>query len=125
MSESELLDIKKNLKEKSFNEKLNKEKIRQNLIVHVKDTLKEFFTDYPGCNVYLTGSIVRPGLFSYSSDIDIAVENFKGSRLDFFMELSELFDIPIDLIIMERCHFSEHIRDSGIVVCLARPDAGM
>jgi predicted nucleotidyltransferase len=119
MSELELLDIKKKLKEKSLNEKLNKEKIRQNLIVHVIDTLKKYFSDYPGCNVYLTGSIVRPGLFSDSSDIDIAVENFKGSRLDLFMELSELFDIPIDLIIMERCHFSEHIRDRGIVVCFS------
>ncbi len=119
MSELELLDIKKKLKEKSFNEKLNKEKIRQNLIVHVKNALIKYFSDYPGCNVYLTGSIVRPGLFSDSSDIDIAVENFRGSRLDLFMELSELFDIPIDLIIMERCHFSEHIRERGIVVCLS------
>jgi len=84
---------------------------------HVCDKLKLFFQKYPGCDVYLTGSIVNPGFFTDGSDIDIAVENFKGSRLDLFMELSELLDMPVDLIIMERCHFSDRIREAGVRVC--------
>ncbi len=120
MDERKLLSIRENLKEKSLKEKLGREQLRKNLLLHVRQTLTAFFKNYPECNVYLTGSIVRPGLFSPGSDIDIVVENFQGSRLDLFIELSELFDIPVDLIIMERCHFSENIRNRGEVVCLAR-----
>lgn len=116
ISEQELMIIRKNLREKSHKEKLEKEQFRKNMLLHVRDTLNTVFKNYPGCNVYLTGSIVRPGLFSGNSDIDIAVENFRGSRLDLFMELSGLFDMPVDLIIMERCHFSQQIREKGVKV---------
>jgi predicted nucleotidyltransferase len=116
ISEAELSIIRKNLREKSLNEKRKKEEFRKNLLLHVSDTLKKVFKKYPECKVYLTGSIVRPGLFSDGSDIDIAVENFRGNRLDLFMELSELMDKPVDLIIMERCHFSQQIRDNGLKV---------
>ena len=52
------------------------------------------------------------------SDIDIAVENYTGTRLDLFMELSDLIDLPVDLIIMERCQFADQIKEMGIRVCL-------
>ena len=117
VTESEIAHIRQNLREKSLRKKQAEELRRKELLGSIIDRLKLYFGKYPGCNVYLTGSIVKPGSFSDRSDIDIAVENYTGSRLDLFMELSELIDLPVDLIIMERCHFIDQIREKGVRVC--------
>ena len=117
VTESEIAYIRENLRGKFLRQKQDGELRRKEQLGRVIDRLKLFFEKYPNCNVYLTGSIVKPGSFSDRSDIDIAVENYTGSRLDLFMELSELIDLPIDLIIMERCHFIDQIREKGVRVC--------
>ncbi len=117
LNEKDFLLIKENLREKSLKQKQNREARRNEQLRDCSDRLKHFFKDYPECNVYITGSIVRPGSFSDRSDIDIAVENYPGSRIDLFMELTELIDLPVDLIIMERCHFADQIREMGVRVC--------
>jgi predicted nucleotidyltransferase len=116
INESEFLYIKENLKEKDLKQKQCREIRRKEQLKYVCGKLKLYFKDYPECNVYLTGSIVRPGSFSDGSDIDIAVENYPGSRLDLFMKLSELIELPVDLIIMERCQFADQIREKGVRV---------
>lgn len=40
ISEQELLIIRENLREKFLKEKLEKERFRKNLLLHVRDTLK-------------------------------------------------------------------------------------
>jgi predicted nucleotidyltransferase len=116
VNESELLYIKKNLREKALKLKQAREVHRKDQLEYVCGKLKLYFKNYPECNVYLIGSIIRPGSFSDGSDVDIAVENYTGSRLDLFMELSELIDLPVDLIIMERCQFADQIREKGILL---------
>jgi predicted nucleotidyltransferase len=117
VNESEVAYIRENLRERSLKQNHDNELRRKEQLERISDRLKLFFKNYPECNVYLTGSIVRPGSFTDSSDIDIAVENYTGSRLDLFMELSELIDLRVDLIIMERCHFKDQIREKGFMVC--------
>ena len=117
VNESEFLYMKENLRDKALKLKQGREVRRKEQLGYVCGRLKLFFKNHPECNVYLTGSIIRPGSFSDGSDIDIAVENYTGSRLDLFMQLSELIDLPVDLIIMERCHFVDQIRENGVRVC--------
>ena len=117
VNESEFLFIKENLRARDLKQKEGREVRRKERLKYVCGKLKLYFKNYPECNVYLTGSIVRPGAFSNGSDIDIAVENYPGGRLDLFMELSELIDLPVDLIIIERCQFADHIREKGVRVC--------
>jgi len=116
VNESELLYIKRNLREKALKLKQGREVRRKEVLEYVCGKLKIYFKNYPECYVYLIGSIIRPGSFSDGSDVDIAVENYTGSRLDLFMELSELIDLPVDLIIMERCQFADQIREKGILL---------
>ena len=117
VSESEFLYMKENLRGKALKLKQGREVRRKEQLEYACGKLKLHFQNYPECNVYLIGSIIRPGSFSEGSDIDIAVENYTGSRLDLFMELSELIDLPVDLIIMERCQFVDQIREKGMRVC--------
>ncbi len=78
--------------------------------------LKQFLKSYPDLHMYLFGSITQSGQFTKNSDIDIAIDNFKGSRLDIYLELEELFSRKIDLIILEKCTFRDDIVNRGIKI---------
>ncbi len=122
MSDTDIQQIRKNLQRRDLKRWQQNETLRRDTLEKAKAVIGEFFAAYPRTAVYLTGSIVKPGVFSAGSDIDIAVEGFPGSRLDLYASLSVLFDQPIDIIILERCHFAERIRRNGLFINTRRAD---
>ncbi len=116
MTFTDIKQIRENLQRRELKIREQNETLRLKTLEKAKAVLGEYFAAYPGTLVYLTGSIVKRGAFSNGSDIDIAVEGFPGSRLDLYTDLSYLIEWPIDVIIMEKCHFAESIRRNGILV---------
>jgi predicted nucleotidyltransferase len=78
--------------------------------------LIKYFSDKPGINVWLFGSITQEFQFTPHSDIDIAIANFNNSQLGLFLELEELFCRKIDLIILEKIFFRNEIINSGLKI---------
>ncbi len=116
MTFTDIKQIRENLQRRELKIREQNETLRLKTLEKAKAVLGAYFAAYPGTAVYLTGSIVKRGAFSKGSDIDIAVEGFPGSRLDLYTDLSYLIEWPIDVIIMEKCHFAESIRRNGILV---------
>ncbi len=92
------------------------EQLRISELNNCISVLKTFFADKPGVNVLLFGSITQEFQFTPDSDIDIAVENFTGSRLDLYLDLEKLFRRKIDLIILEKIPFRNEIIETGIKI---------
>ena len=92
-----------------------RERRRQQTLARVEDQVRQAMQRWPKARVYLFGSVVRPGVFSSGSDIDIAVEGLPPS--DYFALLGELEDRlqteRLDLIELERCSFAELVREVG------------
>ena len=110
MSPADIKQVRATLRKKELKRWERNETLRLDTLEKAKTVIRNYFAAYPGTSVYLTGSIVKPGAFSTASDIDMAVEDFPGNRLDLFTDLSSLIDWPIDIIIMERCEFADSIR---------------
>jgi len=65
---------------------------------------------------YLFGSITQPGRFTEYSDLDVAVETFKGEvSLGMSSYLMTDLDRDVDLVPLDRCHFAAKIRREGIL----------
>lgn len=113
MDKKELVQIKANLRRVDLERKQDREVLRSRVFEEVKKQLLDYFSKYPQTRVYLFGSVVTSGMFSSLSDVDIAVENYPGNRLDLYAGLSALIAHSIDVVIMERCVFAAHIRQHG------------
>jgi predicted nucleotidyltransferase len=96
--------------------KLEGEKLRNETLEMCREKLVEYFQKFPGCRVYLFGSVARQGSFNQQSDIDIAVENFPGNRLDLYSQLSAIIPHNIDIVILEKCHFADRIKSDGVQI---------
>jgi uncharacterized protein len=116
MDKSEIKKIRANLEKRSLESRKENEDFRMKTLVRSRRVLKEYFERYRDCRVYLAGSILKPFAFSSDSDIDIAVENFPGTRIDLYTDLSHLFDYPVDIIFLEKCHFSDEIKKNGLLI---------
>jgi predicted nucleotidyltransferase len=92
------------------------EQLRISELEKSKKILNRFKQRYPEIKIFLFGSITQPNQFRGFSDIDIAIENFNGSRLDIYPELEEVFDRKIDLVILEKCSFRDEILKNGIII---------
>lgn len=113
----EIEDIRKNLQRRSQEERNKREELRLKLLEEVRLTLKDFLSQYPDSKGYLFGSVLTPHGFSKSSDIDIAIGNCPLDRLDLYSQLSRLIQWPIDIVVIEKCNFKEHIFSQGERVC--------
>ena len=116
MNVADIKKIRKSLQTREFKRREHNETLRLETLAKAKSVIRQYFSACPGTQVYLAGSIIRPGAFSAGSDIDIAVDGFSGSRLDLYADLSYQFDRPIDIIIMDTCHFADSIRHNGLLV---------
>jgi predicted nucleotidyltransferase len=105
--------------------KLNKEKessrfgnelLRKRLLNKTIHLLNDYFTRFPQTNVYLFGSITKENVFTTDSDIDIAVANYSGQRIELYCEIEELLNHTIDLVILEKCSFSDNITRHGLKI---------
>lgn len=94
-------------------EYLKREKDRQHLLSRAIDTVAAFFQGKKVEHVYLTGSLIEPGHFYPFSDVDIAVEGLQEDFWRVMVDLEDLLDRTVDLIELEKCRFSEAIREKG------------
>ncbi len=95
-------------------EKLEQE--RQKLIVKTKQWLEEFATEYGINKAYIFGSVTQEGKFHQNSDVDIAIENIYPEKYCLAISLlSSYLEKDVDLIRLDQCHFSERIRQKGIL----------
>ena len=86
------------------------------LLSKILQWLEEFNTCYGIEQAYIFGSILRPGKFHQDSDIDLAVSQINPD--DYCTVISLLHQYlgrEVDLIILDTCHFSNRIRDTGLL----------
>jgi predicted nucleotidyltransferase len=118
----DLKAIKINLERKRRKEFENNEKFRLSLLTKTKSVVSQYLSQFPGSRAYLFGSILSPNAFSSRSDIDIAFENCPQNRLDLHSQLTNLLEWPVDIVILEKCNFKEHILKHGQPICTNPPD---
>lgn len=95
---------------------LYNEQERQKLLLKTLNWLDKFGSQYGIQKAYVFGSVAEPRRFSPRSDIDIAVEQINPEH--FFMIislLSEALERDVDIIEINKCHFANQIRQTGIV----------
>jgi predicted nucleotidyltransferase len=89
---------------------------RQLVLDRVIQWLEAFGIQYGIHRAYLFGSLTRPGRFKETSDVDIAVEQMNPE--DFFTVLgllAEAIGRETDLVQLDKCHFANRIRQTGIL----------
>jgi len=95
---------------------LKLEQDRQEFIIKIKQWLDQFASEYGITQAYLFGSVTYPHKFRQNSDIDIAVEDIDIEKYcPAISLLSTYLERDVDLIKLDRCHFSDRIRQTGIL----------
>jgi uncharacterized protein len=98
------------------NRHLEAEKERQYLLNKTLNWLDTFGSQYGIQKAYIFGSLTQPQKFTHQSDIDIAVEQINPD--DFFLVISlisEAMARDVDVIEINKCHFADRIRQTGIL----------
>lgn len=94
----------------------NQEQQRQEILARVINWLETVGSQQGIKRAYIFGSLTRPGDFTEASDVDIAIS---GKLPEEFCTLISLLattvEREVDLIHLEKCHFSDRIRDRGIL----------
>ena len=102
-------------------EKLVKEKARQRererrrLLDRLLEALDQLARDYRWEELYVFGSLIKPGRFRLDSDVDVAVRGL--NKFDHFAlvgGLSMLIERPVDVVMLEECPFAETIVLKGM-----------
>ena len=109
--------IKKNLERRRKKEIESNEELRIKLLKKTLEAVGQYLSKHPGSKAYLFGSLIIPNAFSSRSDIDIAFENCPEDRLQLHSQLTNLLEWPVDIVILEKCHFKEHILKHGEPMC--------
>ncbi|MGI0480763.1 nucleotidyltransferase family protein [Geminocystis sp. CENA526] len=95
---------------------LKLEQERQKLMIKIKQWLEEFSNEYGITKAYIFGSVTKEGRFHENSDIDIAIEDIYPEKYCLAISLlSTYLERDVDLIKLDQCHFSQRIRQTGIV----------
>lgn len=95
---------------------LQLEQERQALLAKTIQWLNEFGDRYGIATAYIFGSITQPQKFTQESDIDIAVEQINTDDLFAVIGfVSEAMGRDVDVIEINKCHFANQIRQSGIL----------
>jgi len=92
------------------------EQDRQKLLAKTLSWLDKFGLKYGIYKAFIFGSVTESHRFNQRSDVDIAVEQVNPE--DFFMVislLSEALEREVDVIEINKCHFANQIRQTGIV----------
>ncbi|MBR8826538.1 MAG: nucleotidyltransferase domain-containing protein [Gomphosphaeria aponina SAG 52.96 = DSM 107014] len=96
--------------------RLKLENERQMLLNKTIQWLDEYGEKYGINRAYIFGSVTRTGKFHEQSDIDVAVEQINSE--DFFSVIglvAEALGREVDIIMLDKCHFAERIRERGIL----------
>lgn len=98
------------------NRQSRQEKARRILLKRVLALLDELTERYDLRRAYIFGSLVQPGRFSASSDVDIAVPKLPSERwLSLSAELSAALGYDVDLVDMRQCRFADKIQREGLL----------
>ncbi len=94
------------------------ERRRLQTLTHVVHATRVCLACWPSVQAWIFGSLVRPGCFTRSSDIDLAVLGL--ARTEYFALLGKLEEAlktsRIDLLELERCSFAGLIRQMGVPI---------
>ena len=94
----------------------NQEQKRQEILAQVINWLETVGSQQGIERAYIFGSLTRPGDFTEASDVDIAISGELPEEFCTLMSLlSTTLGREVDLISLEKCHFSDRIRDRGIL----------
>jgi uncharacterized protein len=95
----------------------DRERKRLKLLHEVKTKIKAHFSGLSVQNVYITGSLTRPGQFYPGSDIDIAVEKMpEDAYFKSIHHLETVLGHPVEIIELELCRFADKIRSTGVKI---------
>lgn len=92
------------------------EQERSRVLAQVLRWLSEQGSQYGIDRAYVFGSVSRPGLFTATSDVDIAVEGMEPEH--FFAALGALvteLGREVDLVVLNKCPFADRIRQEGVL----------
>lgn len=94
----------------------NQEQQRQKILAQVINWLETVGGQQGIERAYIFGSSTRPGDFTETSDVDIAVSGKLPQEFCALISfLATTVEREVDLIHLEKCHFSDRIRDLGIL----------
>lgn len=92
------------------------EQERQTTFAKVVQWLEEFGDGYGIHQAYLFGSLIRPGKFTETSDVDLAVDGMNPEGFFSFISLlSAVLGREVDLIELRKCHFAHRIQQQGVL----------
>jgi uncharacterized protein len=96
-------------------QKQSYEKIRISVLGQICDALTVLSHQYVCEEVYVFGSVIKPGRFQPRSDVDIAIKGLDKFQLySFIADISSFLQRDVDVIVLEECHFSEFIIKRGL-----------
>lgn len=88
----------------------------ENPIVKTKQWLDEFSPEFGIDKAYIFDSVTRVSKFRQHSDVDVAVENIHPEQYCLAISLlSTYLERDVDIIRLNDCHFSDRIRQTGIL----------
>jgi hypothetical protein len=91
------------------------EKIRISVLGQICEALTVLSHQYGWEEVYVFGSIIKPGRFQPRSDVDIAIKGLDKLQLySFISDISSFLERDVDVIALEECHFSQFIIKKGV-----------
>lgn len=89
-----------------------REALRDETRRRLRSALKELL---PGQRVIVFGSVLRPGKFKETSDVDIAIDYEPTNRSIYQLTslLAEKLDRPVDVVLLGECRFRDRILREG------------
>lgn len=95
---------------------LAREQLRRQVLDQLKSLLQSLKGKYCWQELYLFGSIITPGTFTETSDVDVAVSGLEKQALySLTADLSRALGREVDVLILEESPIAERIRHKGIV----------
>ena len=89
-----------------------RETLRQDILGQLRTALREFA---PAESVIVFGSLLKPGRFSESSDVDLALEHEPPAMSIYQLTslLAESLGRPVDVVLLSECRFREQVLQQG------------
>ena len=90
------------------------EDLRQKALIKLYTALDELKKRYGWNEIYIFGSVSKPGFFHKNSDIDIGVSGLdSGDLYRFTAELSAIMERNVDIVRLEESKMADAIRRKG------------
>lgn len=100
------------LQQMALDRRERREVLRQQTRQHLRTILRELI---PAESVIVFGSIVKPGRFNESSDVDLALEAESATMSIYQLTslLAERLGRPVDVVLLSECRFRDRVLREG------------